>query len=152
MQNHICVSPYNFWNLSHDLFKKKTLRKSGYQWLSISLSLALSGCMGIYEGGFECPPGKGVGCKSISEVNRMVNAEILPPKTQVVSSPSDCKECESSLPPPPVVQESSDAPQIWWAPSKRAPIEGVPFEGHLTEQAPKMILSQRIPEAKGKNV
>lgn len=29
--------------------------------------------MGVYEGGFECAPAKGVGCKSISEVNEMVN-------------------------------------------------------------------------------
>lgn len=38
----------------------------------------LSGCMGIYEGGFECPAGIGVGCKSISEVNDMVNQGVLP--------------------------------------------------------------------------
>ena len=29
--------------------------------------------MGVYEGGFECPPGEGVGCKSISEVNVIVD-------------------------------------------------------------------------------
>lgn len=40
--------------------------------------LALSGCMGVYEGGFECPAGTGVGCKSISEVNDLVNADELP--------------------------------------------------------------------------
>lgn len=33
----------------------------------------LSGCMGIYEGGFECPPGKGLGCTSISDVNEHIN-------------------------------------------------------------------------------
>lgn len=38
-----------------------------------TLPLCLSSCMGVYEGGFECPPGKGVGCKSISEVNQMVD-------------------------------------------------------------------------------
>lgn len=42
----------------------------------------LSGCMGIYEGGFECPAGTGVGCKSISEVNHMINQGTLP-KAQV---------------------------------------------------------------------
>ncbi|KAB2833799.1 MAG: hypothetical protein F9K49_06090, partial [Caedimonadaceae bacterium] len=41
--------------------------------LITTLALALSGCMGVYEGGFECPPGEGVGCKSISEVNHMVD-------------------------------------------------------------------------------
>ncbi len=40
--------------------------------------LILSGCMGVYEGGFECPPGKGLGCKSISEVNQMVNQCSVP--------------------------------------------------------------------------
>jgi hypothetical protein len=44
-----------------------------YRLLMITLALALSGCMGVYEGGFECPPGEGVGCKSISEVNHMVD-------------------------------------------------------------------------------
>jgi len=46
---------------------------------AVLLSVALlSGCMGIYEGGFECPAGSGVGCKSISEVNQMVNQGELP--------------------------------------------------------------------------
>ena len=44
-----------------------------YRLLTTTLALALSGCMGVYEGGFECPPGEGVGCKSISEVNHMVD-------------------------------------------------------------------------------
>ena len=39
----------------------------------MGISLSLSGCMGVYEGGFECPPGEGVGCKSISEVNHLVD-------------------------------------------------------------------------------
>lgn len=44
-----------------------------YRLLMTTLALTLSGCMGVYEGGFECPPGEGVGCKSISEVNHMVD-------------------------------------------------------------------------------
>ena len=55
--------------------------------------LILSGCMGVYEGGFECPPGKGMGCKSISEVNQMVNQCSVPgiqyPESGTVSSPSE---------------------------------------------------------------
>jgi len=43
------------------------------------LPVLLSGCMGVYEGGFECPPGQGVGCKSISDVNSLVNAGEIPP-------------------------------------------------------------------------
>lgn len=45
-----------------------------------SAALLLSGCMGVYEGGFECPAGTGVGCKSISEVNDLVNAGEVPKK------------------------------------------------------------------------
>ncbi|KAB2835073.1 MAG: hypothetical protein F9K49_04280 [Caedimonadaceae bacterium] len=57
-------------------------------------ALALSGCMGVYEGGFECAPQKGVGCKSISEVNEMVNQH---------SGPSlQCSECKTM--------------DIWYAP------------------------------------
>lgn len=44
----------------------------------LCLPLCLTGCMGIYEGGFECPAGAGVGCKSISEVNTMVDRGELP--------------------------------------------------------------------------
>lgn len=143
MQNHICVSTYNFWKTCESSFKNKTLRKRTYQWLLINFSLTLSGCMGIYEGGFECPPGKGVGCKSTSEVNHMINAEILPAKTEAVSSPSDCKECDSSLPSPSMVQESSDAPQIWWVSSQKAPIE----------EAPSTIApSQRSIQARGDSI
>ncbi|MCB1107463.1 MAG: hypothetical protein KDK76_05135 [Chlamydiia bacterium] len=35
------------------------------------LCLAVSGCS-IYKSGFECPPGKGVGCASTSEVLDMI--------------------------------------------------------------------------------
>ena len=45
--------------------------------ISLGLGLSLSGCMGVYEGGFECPPAKGVQCKSISEVNQMVNQQTM---------------------------------------------------------------------------
>ena len=41
--------------------------------ITLGIAFCLFGCMGVYEGGFECPPGEGVGCKSISEVNEMVN-------------------------------------------------------------------------------
>ncbi len=43
-------------------------------WILITaLAPALTSCMGVYEGGFECPPGEGVKCQSISEVNQRVN-------------------------------------------------------------------------------
>ncbi|MBY0501649.1 MAG: hypothetical protein K2P93_06575 [Alphaproteobacteria bacterium] len=81
----------------------------------------LSGCMGIYEGGFECPPGKGVGCKSITEVNDMVNQGEFPlPTTSSQSSEAvesdeikdgSCKSNSSKACP-----LASDAYDIWYAP------------------------------------
>lgn len=35
------------------------------------LCLSISGC-GIYRSGFECPPGRGIGCASTSEVLDMI--------------------------------------------------------------------------------
>ena len=83
--------------------------------------LSLTGCMGIYEGGFECPPGKGVGCKSITEVNDMVNQGEIPlPETSEQDSESgeskeskktSCKTNSSKA-----CLLISDAPGIWYAP------------------------------------
>lgn len=60
---------------------------------SIILPFCLTGCMGIYEGGFECPPGKGVGCKSISDVNQMVDQGELPERSLDDLPQSRCKHC-----------------------------------------------------------
>ncbi|MDP4154222.1 MAG: hypothetical protein Q8929_01175 [Bacillota bacterium] len=59
----------------------------------------LSGCMGIYEGGFECPAGTGVGCKSISDVNALVNLGEIP----------------KTSPEQPIIFK----PEIWYVPSTR---------------------------------
>lgn len=69
----------------------------------------LSGCMGIYEGGFECPAGVGVGCKSISEVNAMVNLGVLPQSSQGMTSGLE-EKCESCGRP---FSLTPDTPQIW---------------------------------------
>lgn len=58
--------------------KTRNLKARGFNKISVTLLSAilpfcLQGCMGVYEGGFECPPGEGVKCKSISEVNKMVD-------------------------------------------------------------------------------
>jgi hypothetical protein len=56
-----------------------------------TLPFYLTSCMGIYENSFECPPGKGIGCSSISEVNVMVDQgklqsdDITPMSTQDTS-------------------------------------------------------------------
>lgn len=85
----------------------------------LALALCLTGCMGVYEGGFECPPGEGVGCKSISEVNKMVNQGELPKASpqspahsQDILSQSDpatssCNTCKS-LP-----LSGQEKPEIW---------------------------------------
>ena len=39
---------------------------------------ALSGCGGIYESAFDCPPKCGTPCKRLSEVNEMIDAESIP--------------------------------------------------------------------------
>ncbi len=84
---------------------------------ALSAALCLSGCMGVYEGGFECPPGEGVGCKSISEVNQMVNEGELPKSPS--SSPeakTPCKGCrvnEELIP----SEASAPKPQIWYSPT-----------------------------------
>lgn len=88
-----------------------------YRLLMTPLAFALSGCMGVYEGGFECPPGEGVGCKSISEVNQMVNEGELPKSPS--SSPEakmPCKGCrinEELIP----SEASTPKPQIWYSPA-----------------------------------
>lgn len=77
------------------------------------LPLCLSGCMGIYEGGFECPPGKGVGCKSISEVNEMVDQKNLPEKTPPDLPHTSCEQCGSQ---DPQITPHSEKPSIWYSP------------------------------------
>lgn len=79
------------------LHLKKRLQFSS----SVILLLCLTGCMGVYEGGFECPPGIGVGCKSISEVNEMVDQCSLP-------------SAQCSI--PSIEQSGSEIPDIWYAP------------------------------------
>lgn len=104
--------------------------------LLITMSaLALTSCMGVYEGGFECPPGEGVGCKSISQVNQMVNDGELPkgelskaelskrdlPKNPSFSSfssfpGSSCEQC-GAREEDQVILEPAQSLQIWYAPS-----------------------------------
>jgi hypothetical protein len=134
MKNSIDANPFRSWGSLCPEFSSSTGMKIGARplicptkWrlrinmrvLMTGMALSLSGCMGVYEGGFECPPGEGVGCKSISEVNEMVNQGLgtrkQEPSTQ--SSEEETKEtvcrkgssCPSTL----------DSSEIWYAP--RAP-------------------------------
>lgn len=89
----------------------KNLKTTCFSKLSAILLSVLSGCMGVYEGGFECPPGEGVGCKSISEVNQMVNEGELPKKQN--EPQTSCKQCS---PNPDIQQDRIEKPQIWYSP------------------------------------
>ncbi|MBX9620689.1 MAG: hypothetical protein K2X28_01425 [Alphaproteobacteria bacterium] len=92
---------------------KKSIKKSIYIKCLLGLSLSLSGCMGVYEGGFECPPGEGVGCKSISEVNHMVDQGL---GSQNQSSETDLQKTEDNE--PLCKKGSCSVPsEIWYAPS-----------------------------------
>ena len=83
---------------------------------ALSAALCLSGCMGVYEGGFECPPGEGVGCKSISEVNQMVNEGELPKRSPAPETGKPCKgrRVNEELIPS---EASTPKPQIWYSPA-----------------------------------
>lgn len=86
------------------------------------LPLCLTGCMGVYEGGFECPPGKGVGCKSISEVNEMINQGVIPPAQSSVFRTHSSEEVQEELGANDAKNSSChshscpSAPAIWYAP------------------------------------
>ena len=122
MQKHNYVNAYNSAQSRNT--KQKTLallrKNNSSKFLFIGISLLLSGCMGIYEGGFECPPGKGVGCKSISEVNHMINAGELPPKAPAHPFPLEGENCVS-CPSQPMIALPVNEPQIWFAPSTWEP-------------------------------
>lgn len=90
---------------------------------TLFFALFLTGCMGVYEEGFDCPPGVGVGCKSISQVNTMVNKGLLPkPETEVsqVSMSEGAMPCKICPPLPhtslPNVTANPFKFSIWWAP------------------------------------
>lgn len=92
-----------------------------YRLLMTTLALALSGCMGVYEGGFECPPGEGVGCKSISEVNHMVD-QGLGSQNQSSTSAQEAEDTQKTENNEPVCKKGSSGScavtsEIWYVPS-----------------------------------
>jgi len=107
------------------LFKSCPKSRKSETWINskiitLGLAFCLSGCMGVYEGGFECPPGEGVGCKSISEVNEMVNqglgSKVSEPREQESRSKlydeSKGQVCGKNDSCP----LNHDSPDIWYAP------------------------------------
>lgn len=83
---------------------KRKANLLSYSRIIASLPFLLTGCMGVYEGGFECPPVKGLGCTSISDVNHLVNQKVVP---------KDIHIQESDLP-----KEDKVYPRIWFNPHK----------------------------------
>ena len=63
----------------------------------LALLLIVTGC-GVYRGTFDCRPGKGVGCESVSQVNDLVNNDKLDDFIEEVNSPRrrgrKCPSCE----------------------------------------------------------
>ena len=106
--------------------------------LSAILPFCLQGCMGVYEGGFECPPGEGIKCKSISEVNQMVDQCSASSGQCVVSSVENTK-CEI---PELRTQGSREAvstiqtSEIWYSPF---------FENNHDESRKRKAVNDEIP-------
>lgn len=141
------------------MLQDKSKKKQRFMWFrkiseywTLSTALCLAGCMGIYEEGFDCPPGKGVGCKSISEVNAMVNQGLLPKPNKDLDSQLDpqfsqssssegeedassCKNCAGSHSSLSSNKMSSSKISIWWAPQggnfkeDKAPLDLLPQRG-----------------------
>ncbi|HQS84691.1 MAG: hypothetical protein B7Y25_07145 [Alphaproteobacteria bacterium 16-39-46] len=79
-------------------------------------TLILSGCA-TYNETFDCEPGKGVGCKSLSQVNHMVNEGKLPLSSE---------ENPSEPPAPPIAQKNL---RVWFA--EHTDEEGIFYEDSL---------------------
>lgn len=117
--------------------KAKRFSKLSAILLSAILPFCLQGCMGVYEGGFECPPGEGIKCKSISEVNQMVDqcsASVGQCVVPTVQNP----ECgipelrhKGSMETAPAIQTS----EIWYSPF---------FENDHEESRKKKVLNDTI--------
>ena len=104
---------------SQKKFILKSIKKSIYTKSLMGLSISLSGCMGVYEGGFECPPGEGVGCKSISEVNHLVD-QGLGSQNQSSTSAQEAEDAQKTEDNEPVCKKGSGScavtSEIWYAP------------------------------------
>jgi hypothetical protein len=105
--------------------------------MTTGLAFALSGCMGVYEGGFECPPGEGIKCKSISEVNQMVDqcsassVQDAVPNVQSLTCGIPELRRKGSMETAPAIQTS----EIWYSPF---------FENDHEESRKKKVLNDAI--------
>ncbi len=101
---------------------------------SALLPFCLTGCMGVYEGGFECPPGEGIKCKSISEVNQMVDQNSVIKNQLSESSPQD-EEPDKSICKNGGLGSCSATPEIWYSPF---------FENDHEESKKRKVLDDAI--------
>lgn len=106
----------------------------------LMLSVALSGCS-TYSETFDCPAGQGVGCKSLSKVNQMVEKGELPHKDpdDVISSdiikarPVKTDQAAPVHLNADIMYASSKFNRIWFAGHKD--IHGNYHEAHFVEPA-----------------
>jgi hypothetical protein len=117
--------------------KAKRFNKLSAILFSATLPLCLQGCMGVYEGGFECPPGEGIKCKSISEVNKMVDqcstssAQCSVPSVQNPKCEIPELRDQGSIGAAPAIQTS----EIWYSPF---------FENDHEDSRKKKVLNDAI--------
>ena len=109
----------NIFNTKKCEAKPLNLKKLLQYCVTATLPFCLTGCMGIYEGGFECPPGKGVGCKSISEVNSMVDHGDLPERSSPDLPQTICEQCGSNRDQQ-IDPKHTEKLEIWYAPAFNA--------------------------------
>ena len=83
--------------------------------LSIMLCLFLTGCMGINKK-FDCPLKGGVTCKSVSQVNDLVDQGLLSHKKEDKEGPPS--SCFLLKPKPPKTSPSKTL-NVWFAPNAR---------------------------------
>ena len=76
----------------------------------------LSGCM-TYSESFDCPPGRGVGCKSLSQVNDMVETGALPLEKTNTTRELNQKVTQESQKPEGWIEVKNSTPnlRIWMA-------------------------------------
>ena len=97
-------------------------------WLLMVLASTTS--CSVYQQGFDCEPKKGVGCKSVSEIEGAIIEKSKGEDLFSLSGPSGCKDCPESV----VARESKGIPgpmrvdRVWIA--ARTTPEGNQIEGH----------------------
>jgi len=83
-----------------------------YYWMIPSLFLT---ACSSYQEHFECPPGKGVGCQSVSQVDQLVNQGDLPLREDFIEKYEDCENlCTKKI----STELKENTQKIWIAPFK----------------------------------